>query len=434
MEEKSDNQPGVDETASVFRDAIQRGDIELVRNIAENGGPSFDINKPGRVCGRLPIYWAVKRGLLDMARVLLSLGADVNGMSHVHTDQGNWAFYDKEPPLLTAVRHRHIAMVKLLLREGADPNMQTLFSGKTALHVAAAQENVSLVRILLEQGASPDIPRHNGGTPLHSAATSWCYCKSQCSGARASSRRKRRQHERQCLVLQMLSDAARDEAYEDFLPPLYAAVVIARCTEKAAILLKAGGDINFRPSSPMHWRNETALHFAAHRNNTGMVQFLINNEAILDVTDGNGETPLSKNIREVPRSVIPPRLIVHGASVAVKDRYNRSLIDLCLARTDRVDLCRLLVFAGCKVTKTSQPGHDKQQSRSDVELCAWLETTRRNPHRLDDLSRIYIRKFLSKNVVKGKSLVRTVMKMDILPKVMVDYLLLKDLTNIALEN
>ena len=225
---------------------------------------------------------------------------------------------------------------------------------------------------------------------------------------------------------------------------LHVAIVTSECLEKADLLLKAGGNINFKPSSSRLWLNETAMHFASRRNNTVMVQFLINNGANLDVVDAYGESPLAMNIRLVERSDIAAILIIHGANLAGTDRVNRPLLDACIGikwsifggtgshtRFDCVDLCRLLVFGGCKVRRTYQRPHGRQESKVE-ELCDWLETTRRNPHRLDDLSRMCIRKFLSKNVVQGRSLVNTVMNIDNLPKLIVDYLLLKDIANIAL--
>lgn len=450
MEQKLDHYPDGDQTA-LLQHAAEHGNTDAVCTIVLGAGSSVNINRRCDMSGKLPLYWSVYNGHLETTAALLSLGADVNGLSRVRhclpldlpsgDDQdGDLAILcENEPPLVTAVRGSNIPMVRLLLERDAHPNIKTQryppsnFTGKTALHIATNNVNVNVVKILLEGGASPELSDHRGESALFWAATSWCCCQ-RGGGPSDGGENYKRDHEGHRQVLQLLCDAAHNVACENPVPLLYAAAVRAECVERAEFFLHAGGDINFKPFL-YPWVNETALHFAAHRNNTAMARFLINNGAILDVTDHYGETPLAKNIRFLLRSDIAAILIIHGASVAGKDRLDRSLIDACIgtrtrwSRTDHVVLCHLLVFAGYKVTRTYQRPHDKL--RSEVEgVCDWLETTRHTPYRLDDLSRIFVRKFLSENVVQGRSIVQTVR--DNLPKVIADYLLLKDIANIAL--
>ena len=449
MEQQPDNPPGGDETARLLQCSAESGDSVAVSRLILNAGESFNINKHDDVSGKMLLYWPVQNGHLETTRVLVSLGADVNGLSLVQIYcqlPGNdmVILCELEHPLITAVRGRNMPMVRLLLQEGANVNVQTgqrymygalqlqYLPDKTPLHFAALQESAEMMRILLEYGGNPNVPDQHGQSVLHWAADSWCYCKSW-GGAYYGSQHYQNVHEQQSTVLKLLCSSYRYNA-DALNMALYRAVVVCECMGKADILLNAGADINVQLPSTSNYCTETALHFAAHSNNTVMARFLINNGAILSVTDGDGETPLAKNIRFLSRSRIAAILILHGASLEGKDKWNRSLIDACIQanspRTDCNDLCYLLVFSGCRVTTTYQRPHNKQQSKEET-LCDWLEMKRRNPHRLDALSRICIRKFLSENVVKGRSLVQTVMKMDNLQKVIVDYLLLKDIANMA---
>ncbi|KAM9704216.1 NF-kappa-B inhibitor epsilon [Menidia menidia] len=69
---------------------------------------------------------------------------------------------------LAALNRRHLAMT-LLMKKGADLNIQEGTSGKTALHLAVELHDLSLVRLLLSSGADVDAAMFNGCTALHLA-------------------------------------------------------------------------------------------------------------------------------------------------------------------------------------------------------------------------------------------------------------------------
>lgn len=69
---------------------------------------------------------------------------------------------------LAALNRQH-QMMKLLLKKGADLNIQEGTSGKTALHLAVELHDVTSVKLLLNRGANVDAAMFNGCTPLHLA-------------------------------------------------------------------------------------------------------------------------------------------------------------------------------------------------------------------------------------------------------------------------
>lgn len=71
-------------------------------------------------------------------------------------------------PLYRAVICAHLPVVSLLLRMGADPNIQHAL-GETALHHAAESGYVDIARTLLGAGADPNIQQSDGDTALHKA-------------------------------------------------------------------------------------------------------------------------------------------------------------------------------------------------------------------------------------------------------------------------
>ncbi|XP_056150908.1 NF-kappa-B inhibitor epsilon [Lampris incognitus] len=69
---------------------------------------------------------------------------------------------------LAALNRQHHLM-KLLMKKGADLNIQEGTSGKTALHLAVELHDIPAVILLLDNGVNMDAAMFNGCTPLHLA-------------------------------------------------------------------------------------------------------------------------------------------------------------------------------------------------------------------------------------------------------------------------
>ncbi|KAG7496824.1 NF-kappa-B inhibitor epsilon [Solea senegalensis] len=69
---------------------------------------------------------------------------------------------------LAALNRQHLIMT-LLMKKGADLNIQEGTSGKTALHLAVELHDIASVKLLLSRGANVDAAMFNGCTPLHLA-------------------------------------------------------------------------------------------------------------------------------------------------------------------------------------------------------------------------------------------------------------------------
>ncbi len=93
------------------------------------------------------IITAVEVDDLDVLRLLLDAGADVDGLCGCAT---------AEPPLWTAALLNRQNHVEMLLDRGANPNLKSA-SGNTALHVAAMRGFSEIARLLLAHGADPGL-------------------------------------------------------------------------------------------------------------------------------------------------------------------------------------------------------------------------------------------------------------------------------------
>jgi ankyrin repeat protein len=113
------------------------------------------LQKPKEFCD--PLLTAINHRDISMVKALVKQGADLN--------QPNEEEYT---PLLIALENRDIPMVKALIGLGAKPN-QLDAEGETPLLTATDTQDISLVKVLIELGANPNQSNEKGETPLLTA-------------------------------------------------------------------------------------------------------------------------------------------------------------------------------------------------------------------------------------------------------------------------
>ena len=98
-------------------------------------------------------------GHIDVARLLLEHGFDVNGLDRCC-----------RTPLHTASQQGHTYVAQFLLERGVDVNAKDK-SCSTALHLALQERRgVELARLLLEHSADVEVVEDRGRTPLEVAS------------------------------------------------------------------------------------------------------------------------------------------------------------------------------------------------------------------------------------------------------------------------
>jgi len=136
-------------------EAAQYGDLDLAQQAVQAGA-----NANATFRGATALWWACQEGHLEIVKLLISRGADVNTGDEEcgHT------------PLRQAVGEDHPEIAELMIRNGADPNSGTPSDpGDTPLLIACAYGRVDCAKALLSLGADPKLRAAEGHTPADHA-------------------------------------------------------------------------------------------------------------------------------------------------------------------------------------------------------------------------------------------------------------------------
>ena len=149
--------------------ALKAGDLDGLRQLLSSGA---DINSPGRKIALLevephvpfyPLIWAIDEGKCEVVKLLLDNGADPNiCCEYVHQSRTCW---------LTPLCHAtHPDIVTMLLDAGAEVNAQHRSrTGTESALLKAACSQSSIGELLIERGADVNISDESGCTALYRA-------------------------------------------------------------------------------------------------------------------------------------------------------------------------------------------------------------------------------------------------------------------------
>ena len=271
-----------------------------------------DFRKPLPDSGFTPLFFAAREGRADVVRVLLKAGADVN--ETMNPRRTSLKSPSKGTSALTlAIENGHFELAMALIDAGADPNDQR--SGYTPLHMmtwvrkpprgedygapppqgSGNLSSVQFIRKLVEQGAdvnarlktgrgAPASYNKTGATPfmMASATADVPYMRLLVElGADP-----KLGNVDNCTPLMVAcgigvgSDAANETAGEE-----------PEVLEAAKLLLDLGAEVNAVDAN-----GETAMHGAAYKNLTKVIQFLADKGAKIEIWNKKnryGWTPLA---------------------------------------------------------------------------------------------------------------------------------------------
>ncbi|MCA9450404.1 MAG: ankyrin repeat domain-containing protein, partial [Candidatus Omnitrophica bacterium] len=292
--------------------AVRLGHAEDVRRLIEEGADPAALDEDAFA----PLHFAAWKGEVEIARILIDAGAQID----VHRRPYG------ETPLLLAIHHERIDMVKYLLERGADCRA-TNFLDQSPLSFAAQVGNVEALSLLLESGAEVDQAMEDGRTPLFIAvSTGQIEAATRLIEFGADLEAESRSGHTplyaavfygQTEMVSLLLEAR--EVYDgDYLNTqgLLISAVSQGHREVVENLLEAGADPNWRYDS----ESNEALHLACKLGHKGIAESLIRHGAILDATNWRDMTPLHYALLG-EHCRIANLLIEKGADTGAVDLY-----------------------------------------------------------------------------------------------------------------
>ena len=223
--------------------------------------------EPSETSESLELVRAARYGQVDMVAELLRRYANPNSHDPVK----------KRTALHAASKHKHVAIVKMLLRAGANVELTTADgAGMRALHFAASRGSMDIVRELLEAGADP--------------------AAANAEGRNAASLAK--EHPAiQSLLYERLSSGAT--ASGTLFPSAELVLAASRGNFRAAVrLLRAQADPNSTDGQL------TALQRAAAERNHKLVSLLLQTGADVNMVSASGLTALLCAARAGPLKTV----------------------------------------------------------------------------------------------------------------------------------
>ncbi len=237
-------------------------------------------SRPGLSSKQHALLKACLVGDAEGVRAALKNGARPNFVSDATEERGKTCGYDRTP-LMVAAAAGNVEILRLLLDAGADPALKTV-EGASALTAAAADGRTAVVDVLVDQGVAIDY-----------------------------------------LVLRVC-------------------VTMNRGTETLKHLVSRGADIDAVGKA-----GRTLLHHAAERLNARLLRDLLAMGANPNLQDafgatamhhvlGHGDTPDERDVMRQCAGM----LLSAGADATIKDRSDRSFIDLIGERPDMIRVLR----------------------------------------------------------------------------------------------
>ncbi|MFO8087602.1 MAG: ankyrin repeat domain-containing protein [Bacteroidales bacterium] len=135
-------------------DAAWEGDIDSVVYLLKAGA---DVNAKNDYSSETPLIYAAQQGNTDIVKILLHNGADPEIIPR-----------NDEPAMIRATALGYMDVVEEIIRYGGDVNQRGK-NNRTALHYASTYGHYFLVDMLLYYGALPDARARYDVTPLMNA-------------------------------------------------------------------------------------------------------------------------------------------------------------------------------------------------------------------------------------------------------------------------
>ncbi len=148
-----------------FFKAVKENNFNRVtQNLQDDPNLIRKVNK----WGSSVLHEVAMEGNTDMAQFLFDKNI-MQGGENAHAEIMNAQWPNGNTPLHVAISCKHVDMAKFLISKGADIFIENT-DGETPLHFAVSYGQQDVVKILIDKGADVDAQNNRGVTPLHLAA------------------------------------------------------------------------------------------------------------------------------------------------------------------------------------------------------------------------------------------------------------------------
>jgi ankyrin repeat protein len=294
--------------------AVASGNDGMVKALLKRGAQLDEIYEVGHngieVSGCSPLYVASFVGHIDICRVLIKEGADINSCN-----DGGFN------PLMAAIQGGHQDIVALLLKSGADvdPAVYSIIDHPsfnkvtTPLYIATQKEDLAVVKLLLNAKADVNAQAGNGWTPLKCA----CHAGNE-----------------DLVKLFLKAGADVNIADENNYTPLMNAVSKGH-EDIVKLLLKSDADTNVQSgdcSDDDEWEaGRTALMDAAVSGNITIARELLKHGAVPNLLNAKGRSALHSAVISCNTEMVT-LLIKSGVDVNAygSEEETRSAFDIAM--------------------------------------------------------------------------------------------------------
>jgi len=329
--------------------AIEAGDTELVATLL-GADPGLVNAEDQNQTRDLPLHTAAAHGQLEIARLLLDAGAEV--------DAGD---SDLSTPLHVAAVRGQADLVDLLVERGADLAFQDN-NGAWSMTFALSRNDTTVVERLLEAGAPLDLTTANGTTLAHYAAIHGridLYDRVIAAGVDphvAAEEGITIMHwaargGQLAMIEHLVSKGISVDVADDYHnTPLSEAAWRGR-TETASALITAGADVNVVDN----W-GRTAVWAAARQGNLPLVAALIGAGTNVSRANTSGQAPLHQAASRGHTDIVRA-LIEAGADLDPREsRCGRTPLHAA-ANAGYGDIVEILAARGACLKAQERHGH-----------------------------------------------------------------------------
>ncbi|MGI4936507.1 MAG: ankyrin repeat domain-containing protein, partial [Janthinobacterium lividum] len=331
--------------------AVKFGEAEVARLLLSAGADEGIETTTGPSAKFTALHLAAQSNNLEMVSALVEAGADIE--QSTRADQR---------PLHLAAEAESAAVVGFLLKRGASVSARTTL-GESVMHYAARSKNPAILALLIKHGAIGwlNARTHFGELPLHYAGT----------GVDNLQTVK--------LMLETVTPAqlgARNNLNESIL---HRAATVPGNHAILKAFLDAGAGVHINGSTIRPDGNaDTPLHYAALMpGNHESVKVLLDAGAGLDTPNRHGRTPLHLAVGATGNAATVLLLLASGANAALVSDGGQSCLQLAAEFTESPAVIAGLVEGGAAIDAADHDGlrviHYAAKSRHAEVVAAVLE-------------------------------------------------------------